>query len=91
LPKSHGKEIRFLFPLLMFRLCLSILSLSLLNPRFPPHDDYTREHLGAFFAGPANSEKNAHKVPKILEELKKYAPNITTWGILGVSSPMEWD
>jgi hypothetical protein len=55
--------------------------------RFPPHDDYTREHLGAFLAGPANSEKNAHKVPKILEELKKYAPNITTWGIVGVSSP----
>jgi hypothetical protein len=74
----------------MLRLCLTILSLDLFNASFPPHDDYTQEHLGAFLAGPANSEKNAHRVPKILEELKKYAPSITTWGIVGVSSPMKW-
>jgi dienelactone hydrolase len=50
---------------------------------YPPKTEEDGKNLGAFFSGPAAPPKTVPRIPKILEQLKKENPGLTTWGIVG--------
>ncbi|KAF2458357.1 hypothetical protein BDY21DRAFT_342266 [Lineolata rhizophorae] len=50
---------------------------------FPPQTDDQKSKLGAFFAEVAAPPKHVPRVPIVADELKKLAPDVADWGIVG--------
>lgn len=51
---------------------------------YPPTDADKQKKLGAFFGGIGAPPKAVGRIPKIIEEIKKYNPNIKTFGAVGL-------
>jgi len=50
---------------------------------YPPDTEEKGKKLGEFFSTTAAPPKTVARVPKVLDELKKENPSITSWGIVG--------
>ena len=51
---------------------------------FPPDTEEKKKLMGEFFAGPANPQETAKKVPVLVKEIEKKVGGVTKWGSLGM-------
>lgn len=56
----------------------------ILFTRFPPNTEDKKRNLDAFFQGVGAPSKSVARIPSLIKAFEKEAPQIKTWGVLGV-------